>query len=112
VIEMNVALLVVMIDFVIIVATPSLKIEWGNLMVGTEEGLALMNKLKLHAFCVAKSWKVETDKLMEEEITLSKSTWYLYCFLHESSSYLKLVTILRKQKKLCTHFLVVKFSIY
>jgi hypothetical protein len=37
-IEMNVALLVVMIDCVIIVATPFLKTKWGNLMAGTEEG--------------------------------------------------------------------------
>jgi hypothetical protein len=51
---MNVAPLVVMIDSMIIVATPSLKIEWGNLMANIEEGLALMDKLRLHAFCVAK----------------------------------------------------------
>jgi hypothetical protein len=57
---MNVAPLVVMIDFVIIVATASLKIEWGNLMANIEEGLVLMDKLMLHAFCVAKWWKVET----------------------------------------------------
>ncbi len=112
VIEMNVAPLVVMIDSMIIVATPSLNIEWGNLMANIEEGLALMDKLRLHAFCVAKWQKVQTNKLMEEEITLSKSMWYLCCFLHESSSYLKLVKILRKQNKLWTRFLVVKFSIY
>jgi hypothetical protein len=35
VIEMNVAPLVVMIDSVIIVATPSLKIEWGDLMANS-----------------------------------------------------------------------------
>jgi hypothetical protein len=28
----------VMIDYVIIVATPFLKTKWGNLMAGTEEG--------------------------------------------------------------------------
>jgi hypothetical protein len=38
VIEMNVALLVVMIDYVIIVATPSLKTKWDNLMASIEEG--------------------------------------------------------------------------
>jgi hypothetical protein len=37
-IEMNVALSVVMIDYVIIVATPFLKTKWGNLMADTEEG--------------------------------------------------------------------------
>jgi hypothetical protein len=84
VIEMNVAPLVVMIDLMIIVATPSLKIEWGDLMASIKEGLTLVDKLKLHAFCVAKWWKVEANKLTKKEITLSKSTWYLCCFLHES----------------------------
>jgi hypothetical protein len=100
-----------MIDSMIIIATPSLKTKWGNLMVGTKEGQALMDKSNYMHF-VAKWWKVEVDKLMEEEIALSKSMWYVYCFLHESSSYLKLVKILKKKKKLCTHFSLVKFSIY
>ncbi len=109
VIEMNVAPLVVMIDYMIIVATPFFKIKWGNLMASTKEGQAIMNKLGYMHFVWQNGGKW---KLMEEEITLSKSMWYVYCLLHESSSYLKLVKILRKQKKLCTHFLVVKFSIY
>ncbi len=65
-------------------------------MASTKEGLAPVDKLKLHAFCVAKWWKMETGKLMEEDITLNKSMWYLCCFLHKSS-YLKLVKILRKE---------------
>jgi hypothetical protein len=39
VIEMNVAFLVVMIDFVIIVATPFLKTKWGNLMASIKEAM-------------------------------------------------------------------------
>ncbi len=38
VIEMNVAPLVVMIDFVKIIVIPSLKTKWGNLMASTKEG--------------------------------------------------------------------------
>jgi hypothetical protein len=89
-IEMNVTLVVVMIDFVIIVVTPYLKIKWGNLMASTEKGQALLDKLRLYAFCVAKWWKVEGDNLIKEDITLSKSMWYLCYFLHvnESFSYL------------------------
>jgi hypothetical protein len=71
---MNVTPLMVMIEYVIIVVIPSLKTKWGNLMASIEEGHALLNKLRLHAFCVAKWEKVEVNKLMEEEITLSKST--------------------------------------
>jgi hypothetical protein len=104
-IECNI--LVVMIDYMIIIATPSLKTKWGNLMVGTKEGQALMDKSSYMHF-VAKWWKVEVDKLMEEEIALSKSMWYVSCFLHESSSYLKLVKILKKQKKTIHSFFCCK----
>jgi hypothetical protein len=42
-------------------------------MANTKDGQALLYKLKLHAFCVVEWWKVEADKLIEEDITLSKS---------------------------------------
>jgi hypothetical protein len=71
-----------MIDFVIIVVIPSLKTKWGKLMASTKEGHALLDELRLHAFCAAEWWKVEVDKLMEEDIALSKSMWYLCCLLH------------------------------
>jgi hypothetical protein len=57
---MNVAFLVVMIDFVIIVATPFLKTKWDNLMASIKEAMLYWTNLGYMHFVwqSGRKWKL------------------------------------------------------